>query len=328
MSKELEEKPAAVFVGISTICVGIGAALAYACDEPLGMGFGTDFSAAAPVWTVAALSYGINWLASIPAIIWQTEKFFDLTGSITYISLVIYSLVASGNYSTREVVLSSMALVWALRLGTFLVRRVHSAGKDGRFDTIKTNPVRFWNVWTIQGLWVLLTALPIFIVNASASDKALCAQDFVGFAVWGLGFICEAVSDAQKTAFNGDPANKGKWIAVGLWKYSRHPNYFGEIVLWLGVFISSTSVLTGSQWVAVISPLFVMFLLMKVSGVPGLEARADKKWGTDPEYRRYKAATSVLIPMPLRQVNDSDLQDNLVAGDAAAMTGEAGPAKV
>lgn len=320
----LEEKPAIVYVVVSAVCVGIGMALAYAADEPLGLDFSTDISNAAPVWTVCLLSFGINWVASIPAIAMQTEKFFDLTGSLTYISLVIYSLVTSGQYTTREVVLSAMALTWAVRLGSFLFRRVHRAGKDGRFDTIKTNPVRFWNVWTIQGLWVILTAFPIFVVNASASstNKSLCAQDYIGFAVWGLGFLCEVVSDSQKSAFAADEANKGKWIAVGLWKYSRHPNYFGEIVLWTGVFITSTSVLTGSQWVAVISPLFVMFLLIKVSGVPGLEARADKKWGSDPQYLAYKAATSVLIPMPLKSVEVSDFQamadENASASDAPA----------
>jgi steroid 5-alpha reductase family enzyme len=104
------------------------------------------------------------------------------------------------------------------------------------------------------------------------------------------------VADNQKGRFKADPANQGKFISTGLWAKSRHPNYFGEIVLWIGVLLIAVPVLEGWQWVALLSPVFVALLLVKGSGVPLLEAKADKKWGGQPDYEAYKKNTPVLIP--------------------------------
>lgn len=187
-------------------------------------------------------------------------------------------------------------LAWAARLGTFLVRRVHRAGKDDRFDDLKPSLVRFLSVWTLQGLWVTLTAAAAWVSITSTTRVGLDVFALVGFVVWAVGFGIEIVADLQKSRFNADPANKGRFISTGLWARSRHPNYFGEIVLWAGVAIVAIPTLDGWQLVALISPLFVTLLLTKVSGVPLLERKADAKWGGQPDYEAYKASTPVLIP--------------------------------
>ncbi len=250
-----------------------------------------------PIFAICVgLGFLINWLAFIPANILQTEKFFDLTGSLTYISIVLIALFLSDPTNQRSQLLAALVLVWAIRLGTFLFRRIHKAGKDDRFDKIKPNFLRFFNIWTIQALWVTLTAAPAFIAITSNQQKELGIFAAIGVLVWLVGFIFEVVADNQKTQFRNDPANKERFISTGLWSKSRHPNYFGEIVLWIGVLIIAIPVLQGWQWIALVSPIFVFFLLTRISGVPGLEAKANKKWGGQADYEAYKSSTPVLIP--------------------------------
>ena len=253
-----------------------------------------------PIFAIAVgLAFLIQWLVFIPAYLFQTEKFFDLTGSITYISVVGVAVCYS-RYSTdldaRSILLAALVIFWALRLGTFLFSRIKKAGKDDRFDEIKPSFIRFLNVWTIQGLWVTFTAAAALVGITTITRKGLDVFAIVGFLVWAFGFVFEVIADSQKSRFNADPANKGKFIQTGLWSRSRHPNYFGEIVLWIGIAIIAIPVLQGWQWVAMISPLFVTLLLTRVSGVPLLEKKADKKWGGQEDYEAYKKNTPVLIP--------------------------------
>jgi steroid 5-alpha reductase family enzyme len=226
----------------------------------------------------------------------QTEKFFDLTGGLTYISLSLLALFLSPGVDGRALLVGALVMIWAARLGTFLYRRIHKAGKDDRFDALKTSFIQFLNVWTIQGLWVTFTMLAALITITSANRKELDVFAVVGLLVWAIGFAIEVAADRQKSRFNADPANKGKFIRTGLWARSRHPNYFGEIVLWIGVMLIAVPVLQGWQWVALISPVFVALLLTRVSGVPLLEKKADQKWGGQPDYEAYKKSTPVLIP--------------------------------
>ena len=242
------------------------------------------------------LAFVIQWLVFIPAYFMQTEKFFDITGSITYISITLAALFFSADVDARSMLLSALVVVWAVRLGTFLFSRIQKAGKDDRFDEIKPSFVRFLNVWTIQGLWVTFTAAAALVAITSTHRKELDLFAVIGFLVWILGFGFEVVADSQKGRFNADPKNKGKFIQTGLWSRSRHPNYFGEIVLWLGVAIIALPVLQGWQWVAMISPIFVTLLLTRVSGVPMLEKKSDTKWGGQKDYEEYKKNTPVLIP--------------------------------
>jgi len=253
-----------------------------------------------PVFAIAVgLAFLIQWLVFIPAYLFQTEKFFDLTGSLTYITVVGVAVCYS-RYTTkldaRSILLAALVMIWALRLGAFLFGRIQKAGKDDRFDEIKPSFIRFLNVWTIQGLWITFTAAAALVGITTATRKDLDGFAIIGFLVWVFGFAFEVIADNQKSRFNADPANKGKFIQTGLWSYSRHPNYFGEIVLWAGIAIIAIPVLQGWQWVAMISPIFVTFLLTRVSGIPLLEKKADEKWGGQEDYEAYKKNTPVLIP--------------------------------
>jgi steroid 5-alpha reductase family enzyme len=245
---------------------------------------------------LVGLAILIQWLAFIPAYRQQTEKFYDITGSFTYILVVTLALVFSPGINARALLLWVLVVVWAVRLGSFLFRRIQKAGRDDRFDEIKPSFIRFLNAWTIQGLWVTFTMAAALVAITTTARKELEFFALMGFLVWAFGFGIEVIADAQKSRFNADPANKGKFIQTGLWAHSRHPNYFGEIVLWIGVTVIALPLLQGWQWVALISPVFVTLLLTRISGVPLLEKKADQKWGGQEEYEAYKKTTPVLIP--------------------------------
>jgi len=283
-------------VVILAVCVGACWGIGY---DPVGNQIPGDNG---PVAVYAAMvAVGIQWIVFVPSFAAGTEKFYDLTGSITYTLVAVATLLYRVLYSNpgaannvRPIVSTALVIVWAARLGSFLVRRIFRDGKDGRFDEIKTSFALFLRAWTAQGMWVTLTLLSVLTINTTAIEVPLGPADYVGWAVWLIGFLLEAIADEQKKAFA--KLRTGKWIEVGLWRYSRHPNYFGEMTLWVGQFIVGISVYRGAQWIAVLSPLFVIFLISKISGLPMLEKRADDKWGSDPEYRRYKKTVSVLVP--------------------------------
>ena len=271
------------------ILIGVGMALAGSDNgfEAFGM----------PLFALGVgLAFVIQWLAFVPAFIWQSEKFYDLAGSLTYISVTAVIVFLSPEVDGRSLLLLALILIWAGRLGTFLFRRVQKAGKDGRFDEIKTSFWRFLMVWTLQGLWVTFTFAAALAAITSRTRQELGWVALIGFLIWLFGFAFEVIADNQKTRFREDPANEGKFIQSGLWAKSRHPNYFGEIVLWFGIAIIAIPVLQGWQWVTIISPLFVALLIMRVSGVPLLEKRADEKWGGQENYEAYKKQTPTLIP--------------------------------
>jgi steroid 5-alpha reductase family enzyme len=271
--------------------IGLGVALAGSQGGASAFGI--------PVFAFSVgLAFLIQWLAFIPAYLLQTEKFFDLTGSLTYISVTIIAVLLSPVVDGRSILLLALVLIWATRLGTYLFSRIHQAGKDARFDDIKPSFPRFLNTWTLQGLWVTFTLAAALAAITTATRAKLGWFALIGFLVWVFGFAMEVVADTQKNSFRADPDNKGKFIHTGLWARSRHPNYFGEIVLWIGVAVIALPVLRGWQWVTLISPVFVTLLLTRVSGVPMLEKRADEKWGGQEDYEAYKERTPVLIPRP------------------------------
>lgn len=245
-----------------------------------------------------ALAFIIQWLAFIPAFVFRTEKFYDLTGSITYLTVMAVALLLSPSIDTRSLLLAGIVAIWAVRLGSFLFMRIRAAGEDRRFREIKQSFARFLMTWTLQGLWVAFSLSSALAAITSTVRKELDAFAVIGFLVWLFGFGIEVIADKQKSDFNATPGNKDKFIRSGLWSWSRHPNYFGEIVLWIGVMIIAMPILQGWQWATLISPIFIIILLTRISGVPMLEKRADEKWGGQPEYEAYKAGTSVLVPMP------------------------------
>jgi steroid 5-alpha reductase family enzyme len=245
------------------------------------------------------LAFLVQWVVFIPSFIAQTEKFFDLTGSITYITVIAAAVVLSPSVGARSYLLLALVVIWAARLGSFLFRRILKAGADERFDQLKPSFPRFLMTWTLQGLWVSFTLAAALAAITSGSESAgLDVFAVVGLVVWLVGFGTEVTADAQKSRFRAKPENKGRFIDTGLWAWSRHPNYFGEIVLWVGAAIIAFPALGGWRYLTLISPVFVALLLTQISGVPLLEARADEKWGGQPDYENYKARTSVLIPRP------------------------------
>ena len=276
------------------ILVGLGVALA-------GSHGGATVGGIPIFGLMVGITFLIQWLAFAVAYARKTEAFYDLTGSLTYISVTILAVILSPVVDGRSLLLLALVVIWAGRLGTFLFRRVQKAGKDARFDEIKVSFARFLLAWTLQGLWITFTLAAALAAITTTTRRDLGFLALLGALIWAFGFTIEAVADAQKSRFRADPKNRGKFIRTGLWAWSRHPNYFGEIVLWVGVAVIALPVLRGWQYVTLISPVFVALLITRISGVPILERRADEKWGGQPDYEAYKANTPVLIPRPPKE---------------------------
>ncbi|HET6494161.1 MAG TPA: DUF1295 domain-containing protein [Thermoleophilia bacterium] len=258
-----------------------------------------------PVFALAVgLAFLFQWLAFVPAYLLQSERFFDITGSLTYISVTATAVLLGPALDGRSIVILFLVVIWAARLGAYLFRRIHRAGKDVRFADIKPSFIRFLNAWTLQGLWISLTLAAALAAITTTVRKDLGVFALAGVLVWAAGFAIEVVADLQKSRFRSDQANKGRFIHTGLWAWSRHPNYFGEIVLWVGVAIIAMPVLRGWQWATLISPVFVFLLLTRVSGVPLLEKKADATWGGREDYEAYKRNTAMLILRPPGRARD------------------------
>ena len=245
----------------------------------------------------ASIGFILHWLIFIPSYIYQTEHYFDLIGSISYISIVLFTFLALNNLDVRSILIGLLIMVWAVRLGSFLFIRVKRDGKDNRFTVMKTKFWWFLFTWTIGGLWVFITMAAGLAAMTSAKVVPLGWFALIGIFLWLEGFLVEVVADHQKNRFRSKKENQGRFINEGLWSFSRHPNYYGEITLWLGIAFIAFPVLQGWQKLTLISPIFVYILLTRISGITMLERRADKKWRDDPEYQRYKETTSSLIPM-------------------------------
>ena len=245
------------------------------------------------------LAYVIHWIAYIPAYVFQTEKFYDLTGSVTYLSVVWFvflSTYQSISLNFGNLILVLLISIWTIRLGLFLFMRIHKAGEDKRFRTIKTSASQFFMTFTISGLWVTLCSMCALVAISSPEGLVMNALTYVGIILFIIGFGIEIVADNQKTAFRSIEANKDSFITSGLWSKSRHPNYFGEVLLWFAIAVISFSSLEGLQLITLISPVFTYILLVYVSGVRMLEDMNDKKLADDEQYKYYKKNTPMLFP--------------------------------
>ena len=246
------------------------------------------------------IAFIIQWAAFIPAYAFQTEKFYDLTGTLTYLTVTWYTLYMSSekftNLNGASIAIVLFISLWAIRLGSFLFSRIHKDGEDKRFRTIKPSATQFFMTWTLQGLWVSLCSMCALTAISSESGVVVNAFYYLGVGLFIYGFYTEVKADNEKSKFRSVPENRDKFITTGLWAKSRHPNYFGEIVLWTAIAVISLPSLSGLQYITLISPIFTYVLLVHVSGVRMLEARGQKKWGHLEEYKAYQKSTPMLFP--------------------------------
>jgi steroid 5-alpha reductase family enzyme len=245
-----------------------------------------------------SIGFALHWTVFIPSYAFRTEHYFDLTGSLSYIATVAAAVLLNPTLDLRDLIICAMITVWALRLGSFLFWRIKKDGQDKRFIVMKTKFTWFLMTWTIGGLWVLVTMAAGLAALTSNISAELGVLSYIGVALWLFGFVVEVTADNQKTGFRENPDNRDRFITTGVWSWSQHPNYFGEITLWFGMALVALPVLSGWQLATLISPIFVYFLLTKVSGIPLLDRLAKQKWGTDSDYLSYTQATSKLLLWP------------------------------
>ena len=248
---------------------------------------------------VFVITFVIQWLAYIPAFLLKTEKFYDLTGSLTYLTVFTYTLIVTKSIETMDLgnlIVAGLIMIWAIRLGSFLFSRIAKDGEDKRFKTIRTSFSQFFMTWTLQGMWVFICSSAALVAITTPAGIILNNLFLMGFALFIFGFVFEIIADNQKSVFRSNPSNKDSFITNGLWARSRHPNYFGEITLWTGVTVMSLSSFVGLNFLALLSPIFTYILLNYISGVRMLEARGHKKWGEIETYQQYQKQTPKLIP--------------------------------
>ena len=248
------------------------------------------------MYQIFILTFLVQFIVFLPSYSYQTEHYYDLTGGVTFISVILFSLYAK--YITlgldlRSTIIGLMIVIWALRLSSFLFLRVKKVGEDVRFKEIKKSFSRFLLAFTLQGFWVFMCTFPALIVLTSSNFEVDIFL-ILGSSLWLFGFLYEVIADKQKSNFNIN--NKGKFISSGLWSLSRHPNYFGEITLWTGITIISITVLSGFQYLALLTPLFIFRLLNNISGVNLLEDIGNKRWGSEKEYQTYIKKTPKFFP--------------------------------
>ncbi len=236
-----------------------------------------------------------QWIAFIPAYRYQTERYYDLMGSVSFVAITLFALTVTARFDTRSVILSALICLWALRLGSFLFTRIHQDGGDDRFAKIKPDAKRFFLTWTLQGLWVAITTSAAIAAITSTEMREMSWLDANALSLWCVGFAIEVIADKQKRSFRKQHG-KDAFITTGLWSISRHPNYFGEILLWVGVTLLAVPALQGWSYITLLSPVFVTLLLTRMSGIPLLEKKAEAKWGNDPNYQAYKKRTPLLVP--------------------------------
>ena len=248
---------------------------------------------------ILIITFVVQWVAYVPAYALKTEKFYDLTGGLTYLSIFIYCLIATQSIEHvkfSNIIVAGAIMIWAIRLGSFLFMRIARDGKDKRFNLIKTSFSRFFMTWTLQGMWVFICSSSALVAITSPTGVIVNNVFILGFLLFFAGFVIEVIADNQKSKFRSIEENRDSFINEGLWSRSRHPNYFGEIILWLGITVMSISSFSGINYLAIFSPIFTYLLLNYISGIRILEARGNEKWGHLDEYDNYKENTPKLIP--------------------------------
>ena len=263
-----------------------------------GIAYSTGLSS---VVMAVCLAYLIQWLLFIPAYVFQTEKFYDLSGGLTYITVVIFSLAVTSDsvINIANLIIAIFIIIWAIRLSSFLFLRISKDGEDKRFRSIKPNLTQFFMTWTLQGMWVSLCSMCALTAINTGRLEVMNIFFILGACIFIIGLYIEIKADNQKSRFRSIPENRDRFITDGLWSKSRHPNYFGDAAVWWGYGLFSVA--SGSYW-PMIGPLLMTGLIIQVSGVRLLERTlVDAK----PEYRDYVERTSAFIPWPPKASSSS-----------------------
>lgn len=245
------------------------------------------------------VSLVINGGMFVIAYKFRSDKLTDASYALSFIVLALVAFLYSPK-NLFAIVALALVCIWALRIGGFLLYRVIRSGRDKRFDGIRENFWQFGKFWLGQAVtvWVLMFPATMGLLSGASFNAIM----LVGVGIWCAGFIIETLADVQKYRFTSDVAHKGQWIDSGVWRYSRHPNYFGEIMIWIGVYFYNFFALSPSaRLVGALSPIVITILLLFVSGIPILEKEADRRWGSQRAYQDYKKHTSLLIPLPKRK---------------------------
>lgn len=252
-----------------------------------------------PVLSSLLISLVINMTFFFFASLFKTDKVTDFSYSLTFFILTLILLFSDDfKISSGKIVLAAAILLWALRLGSYLFYRILKIGKDDRFDDKRGHFFVFLRFWLLQTITVWIVMLPFSLTLTRGNAAFTLASTVAGLSLFIIGLVIETLSDLQKFRFKLNPENRDRWIDTGLWAYSRHPNYFGEIVLWWGLFIMVLPNLSGWNLLSVLGPVFITLLLLFVSGIPLLEKSAEKKYRDNPEYRSYRDSTSLLLLLP------------------------------
>ncbi len=228
---------------------------------------------------------------------YKTDKLTDLSYGLSFIALAFYSLINSDQISNYQVILMSMIAIWGIRISGYLLIRIIKTGKDARFDGIRENFWKFARFWLLQGFSVWVISLPATYLLSLDQPTNFNIYAIIGIIIWIKGISLETIADLQLYRFRFKLKPKPQpWIDSGVWHYSRHPNYFGEISLWWGIFVYGLSYYADAYWLTALGPIFITLLITMVSGIPILEKSANKQWGEDQKYQEYKNKTPILVP--------------------------------
>lgn len=249
------------------------------------------------IFLAAIFVYMSAWF--IVALIKKRNDVADIAWGLGFVLVAWLSFYLSG-FSLRALIVNLLVTVWGLRLAWHIYNRNKNKPEDPRYAewraTWKNFYVRsFLQIFMLQGVLLFLISIPVIFINHSVSPY-FGITEAIGILVWTVGFYFESTADSQLKKFISDPANKGHIMDRGLWKYSRHPNYFGEITQWWGIFITALSIPSG--YLTIIGPLTITTLILFVSGVPLLEKKSAEKAG----WEEYKKKTSVFVPLPPKNI--------------------------
>jgi steroid 5-alpha reductase family enzyme len=250
------------------------------------------------IFITLVISLGIQFVFFTAAFLFQTDKFTDLTYGLTFIILAVLGLWIHQDFSILKIVLAAMVVLWGIRLAGYLFYRILKIKKDSRFDEIRENFWKFAGFWFFQGISVWAISIPVSYLLSQNNPGDFDTFSYLGVAVFLIGLVIETIADIQKFRFKQDSKNKGKWIDTGLWSYSRHPNYFGEILCWWGVFFYILPYIYNWGYLTIIGPVYITVLISFVSGIPILEKRYNERYKDNEDYQEYKENTSILVLWP------------------------------